>query len=328
MSKDGNTAHGFRYPHLCIIYSAHIFETFCKMPKLTAYIANCLMGGAEITHRPDGSWIRDVVRFKCDRWEFCFRQHADIAHGKTESLRGTLSKTTTVEIDDVRHSDKEQVLTTLDAICWLLSFATQSQVLCYGYEFPEGTTTAQFKSAAGIANAFRPPFDLRDPNSIRAFVEQAYPAYRKLNKTRKLPVVFDYLDQVEHPNQPIEIQLLLLFITLENLKDTYARTAGIPYIKGYYRKPPKTSGKTGEKFGFEELLHEMLLSVGMRRGLKQVVTLRNEIIHSGLSRKSHARQWTMCERIQDLVREYIFRLLDYQGEFCTYASRGYATKKV
>lgn len=115
---------------------------------------------------------------------------------------------------------------------------------------------------------------------------------------------------------------------LENLKDTYARAAGIPYIKGFYRKPPSKPGNIGGQFGFEELLLEMLLSVGMRRGLKQVVTLRNEIIHSGLSRKPHARQLTMYERIQDLVREYIFRLLGYHGEFFLYASQGYATKKV
>lgn len=286
------------------------------------------MGGAEVTHRPDGSWIRDVVRFKCDRWEFCFRQRTDIAHGKTEPLRGSLCETTTVEIGSVHPDDREKALATLEAICWLLSFATQSRVLCYGYEFPEGTTTAQFKSVVGIANAFRPPFDLHDTNSIKAFVEQAYPTYCKLSKKRKLSAVFDYLDQAERPSQPTEIRLLLLFITLENLKDTYARAAGIPYIKGFYRKPPSKPGKNGGQFGFEELLLQMLLSVGMRRGLKQVVTLRNEIIHSGLSRKSHARQWKMCERIQDLVREYIFRLLDYHGEFFLYASRGYATKKV
>ena len=286
------------------------------------------MGGADVTHRPDGSWIRDVVRFKCHRWEFCFRQRADIAHGKTESLRGTFCETTTVEIDGVHPKDKEEVLATLDAICWLLSFATQSRVLSYGYEFPEGRTTGQFKSVTGIANAFRPPFDLHDTNSIKAFVEQGYSAYCRLNKKRKLSVVFDYLDQVERPSQPTEIRLLLLFITLESLKDTYARAAGIPYTKGFYRKPPSKPGKIGGQFGFEELLVEMLLSVGMRRGLKQVVTLRNEIIHSGLSRKPHARQLAMCERIQDLVREYIFRLLGYHGEFFLYASQGYATKKV
>ena len=66
----------------------------------------------------------------------------------------------------------------------------------------------------------------------------------------------------------------------------------------------------------------------MRRGLKQVVALRNEIIHSGLSRKPPGRQWQMYERIQDIVREHIFRLFGYRGEFFTYASQGTATRKV
>jgi hypothetical protein len=72
----------------------------------------------------------------------------------------------------------------------------------------------------------------------------------------------------------------------------------------------------------------MLRLVDMRRVLKPVVALRNEIIHSGLSRKSHTRQWRMYERIQDLVREYLFRLLGYHGEFFTYASGGMATRRV
>lgn len=261
-------------------------------------------------------------------WEFCFRQRADVAHGRTENLRGTFCETTTVEVDDVQPNHLEDTLATLDAICWLLSFATESRVLYYEHHFPVGKTTGHIKSVSGIANPFRPPFDLGDTVKIKEFVEQAYPAYCRLSKKRKLPVVFDYLLQAERPSQPTEIRLLLLFITLENLKDTYARTAGIPYINNYYRKPPSKPGKPGAQFKFEDLLSEMLLSVGMRRGLKQIVALRNEIIHSGLSRKSHARQLSMYERIQDILREYILRLLGYHGEFFLYASQGCATRKV
>ena len=298
-----------------------------NLPTLTAYVANCLIGGIEVTHRPDGSWIRDVVRFKCGKWKFCFRQRTDVAHGKTEDLHGTFCETTTVEVDDVQSNHSEDVLATLDAICWLLSFATESQVLCYGHHFPTCKTTGHIKSVSGIANPFRPPFNLAYPVKIKNFVEQAYPVYFRLSKKRKLPVVFHYLLQATRPSQPTEIRLLLLFITLENLKDTYARTAGISYIKGYYRKPPSKPGKPSAQFSFEDLLSEMLLSVGMRRGLKQIVTLRNEIIHSGLSRKSHAMQLSIYERIQDILREYILRLLGYHGEFFLYASQGCATRK-
>lgn len=297
------------------------------MPTLTAYVANCLISGIEVTHSPDGSWIRDIARFKCGKWEFRFRQSADVVCGKTEDFRGTFCSTTTVEVDDIQPSNLEEALAVLDGICWLLSFATESRVHCYGYHFPD-KMHGHFKSTTGIANPFRPPFALIDTVKIKSFVEETYPAYCRLNKKRKLPEVFHYLLQTEGPGQPTEIRLLLLFVTLENLKDTYARTAGIPYIQGYYRKPSRKSGKIGGAFKFEELLSEMLRSVGMRRGLKQIVCLRNEIIHSGLSRKSHLRLISMYERIQDILREYVLRLLDYHGEFVLYASRGYAVKKI
>ena len=298
------------------------------MPTLTAYVANCLIAGDEITRHPDGSWTRDLVCFKCDGWEFRFRQRADVAHGKTEALTGTFCETTTVEVEGVQPNQLESVLEALDAICWLLSFAGQSRVICYGHEFKKGSTTGHFKSVIGIAIDFRPPINIRDGAAVKSFVEQTYPSFCRLGGKRKLAVVFDYLVQAERPSQPTEIRLLLLFITMESLKDTYSREAGIPYAKGFYRKPTRKPGKLGAAFTFEELLLQMLRSVGMRRAVKQVVALRNEIIHSGLSRKPHSRQWRMYERIQDLVREYLVRLLAYHGVFYTYASRGMNAKRV
>jgi hypothetical protein len=120
----------------------------------------------------------------------------------------------------------------------------------------------------------------------------------------------------------------LLFVAMESLKDTYAREARIPYAKGYYRKPVRKLGGIGAPFSFNELLLKMLRSMGMRRTVKQVVGLRNEIIHSGLSRKPHSQQMRMYERVQDLVREYLIRLLSYHGVYYTYASQGMAPKKV
>jgi hypothetical protein len=269
-----------------------------------------------------------VVRFNCDGREFLFRQRPDVAQGKIEPLNGSFCETTIVEVENVRPDQVKRVLEAIDAICWLLSFAGESRVVCYGYHFPRGSPNGHFKAVAGTANFFRPPFDLHDTTTVKNFIEQTYPTFQRLRRKRKLATVFDYLVQAEHLNQPTEIRLLLLFVTLENLKDTYSREAGIPYVKGYYRKPHSNQSKPGPRYSFEELLRLMLHSMGMRRGLKQVVTLRNEIIHSGLSRKRHSLQWRMYERVQDLVREYVFRLLAYRGEFFTYASHGMATRKV
>ena len=299
--------------------------TIKNMVTLTAYVANCIMAGDEITHLPDGSWIRDVVSFKCNKWEFKFRQHRNVVQSEIEPLKGTFCETSTVEVEGVNPNQVDKVLKTLDDICWLLTFACQSRVLCYGYEFE---TTKHLKSVFGSTNYFRPPIEIKDGAVIKDFIEQTYPVFHKLNKKRKLTVIFDYLVEADKLNQPIEVRLLLLFVTLESLKDTYAKEKGYPFIKNHYRKPARELNKSGESFKFEELLLQMLQSVNMRRSLKQVVALRNEIIHSGLSRKPHSRQWEMYERIQDIIREYLIRVLAYDGAFYTYASAGTLSKKV
>lgn len=295
------------------------------MTTLIAYVANCLIAGDEITHHPDGSWIRDVVRFKCNKWEFKFRQHRNVVQREIEPLKGTLCETSTVEVEGVSQNQVDKVLKTLENICWLLSFACQSNILCYGHEFK---ATKHFKSVSGSTNYFRPPIEINDGTAVKSFIEQTYPIFHKLNKRRKLSVIFDYLVQADKLNQPSEIRLLLLFVTLESLKDTYAKEFGLPYIDGFYRKPPKKQGKKGDTYKFDELLNMMMRSANMHRSLKQVVALRNEIIHSGLSRKSHSQQWRMYERIQDIIREYLIRVLEYDGKFFTYSSRGMLSKKV
>jgi hypothetical protein len=295
------------------------------MSTLKAYVANCLIAGDEFTHHPDGSMIRDVVRFKCNKWEFKFRQHPSVVRREFEQFKDNFCKTTTVEVENVSPNQIKSVLKTLENICSLLSFACQSEVVCYGHEFQE---TGHFESVSGTANSFRPPIEINNGVSIKHFIEQSYPAFHKLHNKRKLSVVFDYLVHADKFDQPTEISLLLLFVALENLKDTYAKAQGIPYINGWYRKYSATQGKYGAKYNFEELLNLMMKSVRMRRSLNQVIALRNEIIHSGLSQKSNLQQWRMYERIQDIIREYIIRVLDYKGEFFTYTSQGMLPKKV
>ena len=295
------------------------------MPTLTAYVANCLMGGDEVTSNSNGSWIRDLINFNCNGRVFRFRQNPDVINKKYKPFEGAFYETTTVEVENVESYQRENILKEIDNICWLLSFACQARVICYGHDFLD---TGSRKAAFGKANLFRPPIEIADGTAVKNFIEQTYPAYAKLNKKRKISTVIDYLTQLNQPGQPIEINLLIIFITLENLKDTYAKQAKIPYAKGYYRKSPTKPGKPGRQFNFEELLVEMFKAVGMRKGVKQIITLRNELIHSGLSRKSYSSQIKLYERTQDLVREYLVRLLNYRGYFFTYSSRGTAPKKI
>ena len=283
-----------------------------------AFVANCLMGGDRIT-QIGKEWIRDIVELDCGGYQFKFRQKPDVINGNIDQFKGLFAETTEVVASGIRQAQVSKIKAALDRICWLLSFAGGCRVICYGYKYKNGSDLGHYTSASGVAQYFRPVFEIRDGKQVKAFVEQTYEAYRRLEKPRKLNAVIDYLAQAERDGQPIEVRLILAFVTLESLKATFAKSQGIPYIKGFFRKLPKKQGHDGEKYSFEELLTMMLRQVGMRKGLKRVIQLRNDLIHSGLSRKPHSRQWVLYADIHDLIREYMLRLLGYCGRYTPYA---------
>lgn len=145
--------------------------------------------------------------------------------------------------------------------------------------------------------------------------------YLRLERARKLPLVIDYLVRAEQPGQPMEIQLLIAFVVLENLKSTYAKSASIPFKKGFFRKIPRPQ-RGSDTYSFEELLQLMFRDVGMRKGLKRIIRLRNQIIHSGVSHRTYSWQRAKYEHLQYLIREYLLRLMRYNGEYLTYRGRG------
>lgn len=293
------------------------------MADLRAYVANCLAGGHTLTR--DGQHVtRDKIEPSCDGKTLIIKQRREVAIAQYRDLLGTFAATTEIVIPNVAATDVDRTLAMVDRVCWLLSFAGLSRVVRYGETYPDGSRQSSHHTAFGTAEFFRPTLDIRDGRLIQSFIEQTYPAFKRLEKRRKLPVVIDYLLQAERPSQPTECKLLFAFVLLENLKDTFARAKGIPYVKGFFRKG---AGPKAAKYSFEELLHLMLAEVGMKRGLKRVVRLRNEIVHSGLSRRPHSKNWAMYEKIHDILREYLLRLLGYRGQYLVYslASNGVAT---
>jgi hypothetical protein len=271
------------------------------------------------------SWTRDTVEFNCGDQIFVLKQKANVITGDFSEFRGRFCETSEILVRDVAPDDVPRTLAAIDRICWLLSFAGLSRVLCYGHDYPDGSACGTRHTVMGVADFFRPTLEIRDGTTIKSFVEQTYPTFVRLEKSRKLNVVIDYLLQAERQNQPTECRLIFAFVLLENLKDTYARKRGIPYIKGFFRKELRANGP---KYSFEELLHLMFREVRMRRGLNRVIKLRNEIIHSGLSHKPHHQRWSMYEKVHDLLREYILRLLGYHGTYLVYSSASNAQAAV
>lgn len=280
-----------------------------------ARVANYLGVGNARTDYGKGGWSWNVLECQLGRYHVRIIQDRDIVAHRTK--RTGLLHTSNFEIDGVQ--EFSQGKTVANDLCRLLSFAAMSQVVPFEYCF-EGITRRISVSAESMC--FRPVLDIRDGKLIASYLGQVWACYRRRKRQRKLAEVIEMLTIAELPSQPLEVRLAQIFIILENLKSTYARASGIPFVKGYFREisvPPKANAAKEKALGFEELLQRMLLEVGLRPRLTRVRQLRNEIVHFGLSRKPYKSLRHHYDNCQDIIREYLLRYLKYRGRYLMYS---------
>lgn len=232
------------------------------MPDLRAHVANCLIHGESITDLGKRSFIRDAVTFNCQGRKFIVTQKPEVINNPVSQFAGRFSETTQILVPNVAKSDVPEVLACIDRICWLLSFVCQSKVVCYGHAYPTEALSVR-KNVVGNTRFNRPVFEIRDGAIVRDFIDQTYPTYTRLEKSRMLNVAIDYLLQADREDLPTECRLLFAFVLLENLKHTYAVSQRIPFVKGYFRKGPSPTDKT---ISFEVMLTRMLNRPGNRGG--------------------------------------------------------------
>ena len=286
--------------------------------ELRASVANCLMGGDGITRKGD-SWIRDLVEFDCGGYRFKFRQKPEVINRSFDQYRGTFFETTEVTVADVAEDKAQEVKTVIERICWLLSFAGTCQVIPFEYEYPNGSGLTHTMSVLGVAQYFRPVFEMSNGAQIKSFVEQTYNKYACLEKSRRLNVIIHYLNQAEVTAQPMEIKLILVFVALESLKHTFAQSQGFRFVDGYFRNTKWKPKDRGNTYYFLTLVRMMLKDVGMAYDLNAAINLRNELIHSGLSGETYIAKNELYADVHDLIREYLLRLLGYRGRYSPYA---------
>lgn len=289
---------------------------------LRAFVANCLMGGDTVSGASERR-VRDVVTFECGGRCFQFRQRPEVITGKLDQFVNRFAETTDVLVADVVEGNVQEVKNSIERICWLLSFAGTCRVIPFGYEYPNGSGLMHMTSVSDVAQHFRPVFEIRDGTRIKSFVEQTYDNYIRLEQSRKLNVIFDYLAQGEVRNQAMEVRTILSFVALESLKYTYALTKPNKYLRnnngnGFVKAKKKKNGND-DIWGFKALVEDMLKDVGMVAALSSAYDLRNNLIHSGLPSIPFAEQLRLYEDVHDLIREYLLRLLGYRGRYSPYA---------
>jgi len=288
------------------------------MPDLKAFVGNFLIEGEEISHHGEG-WVRDRLTFNCDGFTYVFIQSQKVL--RSDGKRGSWEfvPSAVVCCENVNEDDFEKSLEVLNRLCWILTFATMSPVAVYGYEYPNGTGNGKFLDVAKNARFHRPVF--ADGKQIKKFVSCVYETYKSLEHKRRLNGVIDYINQADNLNQAIEVKLIILLVLMENIKHSFAESKEIPFIDKHFRKRPKPQ-KGRDVFSFKELLDMMFCDAGMHIDLKPIVDLRNEIIHTGLTGEDYSWQRGHYEVIQDIIREYVLRIIGYNGGYFSYSTGG------
>lgn len=266
------------------------------MSNLRAYVMNSKVQGESFSEEVDGKVVRDTSVFTCEGQRF-------VLQTKPEQRAEIL----------VENVGPQQVTATMEAIeriCWLLAFATQSQVACYGHNYPDCTPHKLLNSIHRPGQEADHVINPADGAAIRKFLDQTYPQFKALESARSLKVVIDYMLQAARPGLPMECKLVFLSVLLENLKHTYG--THLQYaIKGGKFVDPVTKAR----LGFQDMMNLMFSAVGMAPGLQPLVDLRNEVLHTGVASLTHAQQKLQYDAATDLIREYLLRLLGFKGNF-------------
>ena len=136
-------------------------------PGLRVYIANCLIGGDEIT-QTGSSWIRDLVSFNVAGTTVRLRQKPEVINGPISDLTDRFIETSEATIEGITTEGVAEAKAMIERICWLLSFAGTCRVIPYGYEYPANSGLKQVQSVSGAARHFRPAFEIRDGSLVVA----------------------------------------------------------------------------------------------------------------------------------------------------------------
>jgi hypothetical protein len=294
------------------------------MSDYCAFLANCLAKGDEISQKADGGRIRDTIRWELEGYRIILKQSEEVILGDISDLKKKWVDTSRLIIENVPERNVKKVKSIVEDIAALLSFAGLSQIRVFGHEYPMGSGMESFTSTIGNCVYFRPTIDILNGSVLKNFVATCWDGFKRNKKVRKLPLIFEYLATAEATVLPMELKLVTLFIVLESLKDTYAKERNIPYVNGFYRSvstPPRTNPASERRLGFETLLSLMLSEKGIRKGLRRIISLRNDLIHSGLTRKPFRSLWKTYCNAHDIIRLYLLHILGYSGNYCIYSER-------
>jgi hypothetical protein len=308
------------------------------MPVFTAKLAN-LVGSGEVTSKRAGGWMRDKFRLTLEGHSVTIKQRKSVLKERRSGVRGRFIESSTVRISKIQSF--EEGVEFVQDVCSLLSFATQSEIVPYEFNFEKRKLA---RSVLGRCNGWRPPFG-SGIGVVSDFVTQAWLHYRRYKDMRAIRQLIHMLVVSDMSGTLLETQISLSLVSLESAKAYFALSEGARFKiteapNGSFRKA------NGKNATFEYLMKLMLQDVGMPlpSRFQRIKDLRNALIHRGFIRETdniarhifgplppgrmHTAMFGVMENTQDILREYVLRLLAYKGDYWTYSHEGSVHKKI
>jgi hypothetical protein len=302
------------------------------MPMFRARIVNLPGYGEHVTRHKSGGWARDKTQLKLGDYAVTIKQRKSMLNLDGNRWRGKQFDTSTIFVSTVR--SLEEGVAVVDDLCWLLSFAHSSHVQAYHYSYGKN---AKGHNVQGTYNSWRPPFH-SGVGKVSDFIQQAWPNYQRLKSTRPLSAFIHMIGTSDLGAGLLEAQVSASVQCLESIKSYFAICEGRRYKITEARNG--TFLLSGKEMSFEELLKLTLQDVGMTipSAFREIKRLRNALVHRGFIRETdnitkfifgntpqggmHGAMFGVMEEAQDILREYMLRLLGYKGEWCAYSFRG------
>ena len=278
------------------------------MSDFIAHIANCLIKG-DVFEKDGTSKI--ILDLEGKQIEIIQDHKIFNSLNLCDDFQGKIIESTVAIVRDVHEAEFEFVKEFIQSLCTLLSFIACSEVTFYSIEFPGHSSSW---AIVGKTNIYDSLIDIRNGALVKDFIITVWKKYRSILKDRKLDVVFDYLFNANYPGSTIESKLVFSFVTLESLKYTFAKSKGILYRNGYFRK------QNGKSYSFISLLEMMFSDIGIKFNNKDSIkTLRDEIIHSGFSVHDSSYNLNIFKNVQNLLHTYLVRLIGYDKNIRLYS---------
>jgi hypothetical protein len=309
------------------------------MPVFQARVVNLIGWGEQTSNRKGGGWTRNKIRLSLGPYQVTITQLRSGMPQQNAQVRGRMVDSSRINIKGVQtYEEGVQVVTDL---CWLWSFAIECRVLPYWYKFGNKITG---HNVNGRCNTWRPPFG-NGVGTASDFVTQAWASYRAIGKARGISGLIDMLSYSVMPESTIESQATASVQCLESIKSYFAICEGKRF--GVKEEPNGSFTKAnGKPASFEYLLKLTLKDVGMQLPptFDRIKRLRNAIIHRGYIRETdnvtkyifgpltpgamHTAMFETVEAAQDILREFVRRILGYKGDYWLYSHSGSVSAKI